>query len=276
LIVRYFSEENLARLQNDFKFLVKIVKSFKGELEFSIRDNYFNLYFRGNSAAKVSFEQDGKYKISMHEKFYPHSLEGDDRFSATLSGSYRLIETTAELLHPLLQKSYLDEVYLKIKKENYSEELNFEQMLITDNSSRNDLILIDRQVTDSALQGRRIDLLALRQVKGNKYQFLVLEVKMGNNAELKNKVANQLSTYADHIRDNFSEYKACYEKQYYQKKIMGLIEIPHWEAIEIVEDVQGMILVGGYSGIAAEQIETLKTNYPTLKIQSFIYKIDSH
>lgn len=276
MIVRYFSEENLARLQNDFKFLVKIVKSFKGELEFSIRDNYFNLYFRGNSAAKVSFEQDGKYKISMHEKFYPHSLEGDDRFSTTLSGSYRLIETTSELLHPLLQKSYLDEVYLKIKKENYSEELNFEQMLITDNSSRNDLILIDRQVTDSALQGRRIDLLALRQVKGNKYQFLVLEVKMGNNAELKNKVANQLSTYADHIRDNFSEYKACYEKQYYQKKIMGLIEIPHWEAIEIVEDVQGMILVGGYSGIAAEQIETLKTNYPTLKIQSFIYKIDSH
>ena len=41
----------------------------------------------------------------------------------------------------------------------------FEHILITDNLGRNDLIIIDRQVTETALKGKRIDLLALKQVQ---------------------------------------------------------------------------------------------------------------
>ena len=37
------------------------------------------------------------------------------------------------LLHPLFQKKYLNEILSNIKEENYSEELAFEQILITDN-----------------------------------------------------------------------------------------------------------------------------------------------
>jgi hypothetical protein len=273
LISRYFSDENFKRLRVDFQFLINIVKSFKGELEFSLRENYFNLYFRGNNAAKVTFKPDSKYGVDIHEKFYPSSLKTDDRFSDTSSGNYRVIETTSELLHPLLQKSRLNEIYSKIKRENYSEELTFEQILITDNLDREELILIDRQVTDTQLNRKRMDLLALKQTQESQYQFLILEVKMGNNPELKDKVAHQLSTYVDHIDKNFLAYKSCYEKHYSQKKIMGIIEKPDWDAIEIVPIVQGMIIVGGYSGIAKEQIDTLNTNYPKLKVQSFEYKI---
>lgn len=273
MIHRYFSDENFDRLRDDFQFLIKILKSFKGELEFSLRDNYFNLYFRGNSAAQVTFKPNGKYRISIHEKFYPRSLETDDRFSDISSGDYRIIETTSEFLHPLLQKSHLNEIYSKIKRENYGEELTFEQMLITDNLDREELILIDRQVTDTQLNRRRMDLLALKQTQGRQYQFLVLEVKMGNNPELKNKVASQLSIYVDHIDEHFLAYKACYEKHYSQKKVMGIIEKPDWDTIEIMPTVQGMVVVGGYSGIAREQLEVLNTTYPKLKVQLFEYKI---
>ena len=69
MISRYLSEENFGRWRDDFQFLIKIFKSFRGELEISLRDNYFNLYFRGNSAAKVTFKPNGKYRLEIHEKF---------------------------------------------------------------------------------------------------------------------------------------------------------------------------------------------------------------
>ena len=184
-----------------------------------------------------------------------------------------MIEATPKLIHPLLQKLYLDEIYRKIKKENYSEELHFEQMLITDNLGRNELFLIDRQVTDKELRGKRLDLLALNQIQANKYQFLILEVKMGINSELSDKVADQLTGYIEHIENHFTDYKYCYEKQYAQKKEFGIIDIPESETINIVPGVRGMVIVGGYSGIAKDQITLLQKKYPNLIVQQFKYKI---
>ena len=155
----------------------------------------------------------------------------------------------------------------------HSDELAFEQMLITDNLDREDLILIDRQVTDTKLAGRRMDLLALTQKEENQYQFLVLEVKMGNNPELKDKVAQQLSTYVDHIDKHFSAYKICYEKHYLQKKGFMPLEGAEWDEIEIVPDVHGMIVVGGHSRIAKEQINNLHVTHPKLKVKLFEHRI---
>lgn len=273
MIKRYLDDDNLNRLVNDFQFLPKLINSFKGELEFSLRDKYFNLYFRGNSAARVKFIPNKQYRIEFHNKFFPTSIKEDERFLIKSSGKNQVIETTNEFLHPLLQKSRLAEIYSKIKKENYSEELIFEQMIISDNLNREDFFLIDRQVTDTQLNRKRIDLLALKQVQDEKYQLLVLEVKMGRNPELKDKVANQLKTYVDHVNKFFLPYKSCYEKQYNQKKLMGLFNNPKWENIEIQPGVLGMIVVGGYSGIAKEQIKILKTNYPKLEVQLFDYKL---
>ena len=106
-----------------------------------------------------------------------------------------------------------------------------------------------------------MDLLALKQTQGSQYQFLVVEVKMGNNPELKDKVANQVNGYINHIEEYFFAYKSCYEKQYSQKKIMGLLTKPDWDTIQIGQGVQGMIVVGGYSIIAKEQLEILNANY---------------
>lgn len=115
--------------------------------------------------------------------------------------------------------------------------------------------------------------MALKQIEGNKYKFLVSEVKLGNNTELKNKVATQLDDYLKHIKTNFTDYKICYEIHFAQKKELGLIKIPTSNKIEIIEPVEGIILVGGYSGIAKKQISELKKTFPHLKIKQFTNEI---
>ena len=49
-------------------------------------------------------------------------------------------------------------------------------------------------------------------------------------------------------------------------KILKLFEKQPWEEIEIEAEVKGIIVVGGYSGIAKESIRNLKKLYPDLII----------
>jgi len=76
----------------------------------------------------------------------------------------------------------------------------------------------------------------------------------------------ELNTYVDHVIENFTDYKSCYKEQYSQKKEFGIFEKPKWKRINIIQDVQGSIVVGGYSGIAKKQIDVLKTSYPKIKV----------
>ncbi len=272
-IRRFFDNEYFPQIERDFSFLAPILIDLKGELELAIRENYFSMYYRGNSAAKLQMKGDGLYEISIHKKFYPNSINKDARFSSVSSDKYHLITTQSNLIPSLFQKKYLKEILFNIKQVNFSEELTFEQMLITDNQGREDLVIIDRQITDTKLQRKRIDLLALKQLDESRYSFLVLEVKMGNNPELKSKVAKQVNDYILHIRKHFAEYSYCYEKQYQQKKMLGLITIPQWKSINIVPEVNGLIVVGGYSGIAEEQIRMLKEKFPDIQVRNFSHRL---
>ena len=84
-------------------------------------------------------------------------------------------------------------------------------------------------------------------------------------------VAKQLNDYVSHIDKYFNDYKDCYEKQYEQKRDLGLIIGPKYKSIEIVHPVKGLIAVVGYSGIAKDQIAQLKSNYSGLRVKSFVY-----
>ncbi|MBN2008511.1 hypothetical protein JW960_04100 [candidate division KSB1 bacterium] len=48
---------------------------------------------------------------------------------------------------------------------------------------------------------------------------------------------------------------------------------PAWEAIAIIQDVKGLIVVGGYSGIAQEQITALKEKNSNIQVQAFTYRL---
>jgi hypothetical protein len=272
IIKRYFSENNLKRVSQDFKFLVNLVNTSYGEFDFALRNNYFNIYYKGNSLAKVEPKKENFYKISIHTKFF-NKTKADNPNFYTLKKDSNSIILTSKQLHRFFQRSHLIEFASRIKKVNNGEEIDFEQSLITDNLNRGDFIFIDRQVTDTELKRKRLDLLALKQIKGNEYKFVVSEVKLGNNSELKSKVASQVDGYIKHIKDNFPDYKECYEKHFKQKRKLGLINKPAIDFINIIKPVEGLILVGGYSGIAIKQINELKTIYPHLEVKQFINEI---
>jgi len=266
-------------MKDDFKFLLKIIKDkdCRGEFDLALRDNYFNIYYKGNSLAKVVFSKGNSYKISINEKFFSNTdADQDKRFFKTKKrkGAYFEIGLDNKLLHPFFQKKYINQFISNIRKVNYGEEITLEQAIITDNLEREDIIIIDRQIEDKGFK-KRMDLLALRQVKNNKneYSFCVIEVKLGNNSELKNKVASQLDEYVSHIDKNFHDYKYCYEKQYEQKKELNLIFGPKYKSIKIVLPVEGLIAVVGYSELAKGQITQLISNYPGLKVKSFSYSL---
>jgi len=54
--------------------------------------------------------------------------------------------------------------------------------------------------------------------------FVVIEVKLGKNGELREAVAEQLEHHVRHVRDEAVEaYARCYEKTHAQKRRFGLI-----------------------------------------------------
>lgn len=278
-ISRFLDQENLERMKNDFEFLIDMFqgKDYTGEFDLALRDNYFNIYYKGNSLAKVEFCKDDKYRITINNKFFDNTqAKNDNRFNDIKKiekKDYYEIELGKKFLHPFFQKKYINEFTSNISKTNYSEELTREQAIITDNLNREDIIFIDRQVMGGGFPGR-LDLFALQQIEKNKYSFLVVEVKLGNNPELNNDVAKQIKQYISYIDKNFNDFKACYEKQYKQKKEIGLIKTPKYQEIEIIRPVKGLILSVGYSGIARKKIDQLRRNHPNLEIQIIDCHID--
>lgn len=288
IIKRNFTPDIFKVVKDDFKFLIKKINESGFEYDFQIRDNYFNLYYKGNSLTKVmckdAIEPMREYEVQINKKFFVDedgnidvSVGNDTRFKdkITTKGDYISIKISNELLHPLFQGKYLKELASKIKDIKFQEEIIFEHMLITDNIDNKDLIIIDRQISDSdKTDNTKIDLLALKHKEGNDYQFCIIEVKLGNNPELKGKVVEQLRTYVEKVENNFVHYKECYEKNFNQKKELGLMFTEKKEqSINIVPDVSGVIVVGRYPGIAKKSIEELGKNHPDIAVHQINYEI---
>jgi len=267
-ITRYFSPDSFIRIQRDFKFLFYFIDSSYGEYDFAIRENYFNIYYMGNSLAMVKPIRNNLYRVSISNDFFRNTKANDPKRFPNIKPKKDCFEIvlSRKELHPFFQANNIREIASEIKKRNYGEEINFEQSLITDNLNRKKIIVIDRQVTDTILKRKRMDLLFLRNLADNKYQFVVAEVKLGFNKELKGKVVSQLDHYVQHIKLNFDYYKPCYELHYEQKKKLDLIKHPAFPVIEIVPPVEGIIVVGGYSGKAKEYINILKTTGNTFPV----------
>lgn len=273
MIQRYFSSKSFGNIQNDFRFLAPILRSYYGEIEFSIRNNYFNLYYKGNSLSKVKVLNNCSYEISINKKFFDGSKAQDDprfKFERTKDTYYGILKS--KVLHQFFQKKYINNFCSKIRIVNNGEEINFEQAIITDNMDNKGFFIIDRQITDTELQRKRMDLLALKNLDENRYGFVVVEVKLGKNNELKEKVAGQLAHYIDHIMLHLNDYAECYEKNYQQKKELGLLSIPFDSIIIDRKKVEGLVVVGGYSNIADEYILTLNKNY-SIKPKRFKFQL---
>jgi hypothetical protein len=262
IIKRFFSGDTFNHIKADFGFLIEKIIESGFEYDLQLRDNYFNLYYRGNSIGKVSYDiYKESYKVTIHHKFVIEKIR--ERFLPTEVRNYLVFLLSKNQLYPFFSSNNLKSMGQKVREIYYQEETTFEQMIMTDNIGRKELIIIDRQVRDKTCR-TQMDLLALKQKSGNKYQFCVLEVKLGNNPELKGKVIKQLKGYIERIVNNFSDYKRCYEINFKQKQGLGLLD-KNLE-IDIIPDVLGVVVVVGYSGIAQESIKLLKEKDSKIKI----------
>ncbi len=266
VISRYLSLTTCEAVKNDFGFLINKIRESGFEYDLQIRDDYLNLYYKGNSIGKISYRTDKKaYEVTINRKFLKDSILKHFPLKSgnTSKEPYAVFVLPCKQLHPFFSSNNLDSMSQKVKDVHFQEEIIFEQMLLTDNANRDDLIIIDRQVIDKE-HLTKMDLLALKQEAAGKYQFLVLEVKLGNNPELKEDVYKQLKGYVERIDKNFYDYKDCYELNFKQKQGLGLF--PGNLNIEIVEGVLGIVVVGGYSGLAKKNISELKANHPDIKV----------
>lgn len=283
IIERYLTDMNMNRLKRDFGFLLNAVKNSHGELELAFRKSRVTVYYRGNILAEIVFRPADKYDVDIHKKFFepadlimPRSKKNMHE-EANVRSYYRLRVDARGALQ-LLQRKNIDRLKKVIRKVNHSEELAFEQILIADNQPSREFILIDRQVQAIGGPGR-LDLLGLRLLKNGQYRFVVIEVKLGNNSELSNKVADQLKRYIEHIEDkenhkeNAKQYADCYTINYRQKYALGLLggsKLPAPDDFKIDRNVvEGVVIVGGYTNQAKAQIEQLKKENRNIKVKLF-------
>lgn len=262
VISRFLSDTTYEAVRNDFVFLIDKIKESGFEYGLQIRDNYLNLYYKGNSIGKISYKAGQKvYEIKIHHKFVDDSIV--NRFSPTIVKDYAVFILPGKKLHPLFSSRNLSSMGQRVKTVQFQEEIVFEQMLLTDNVGRKDLIIIDRQIVDRD-HDTKMDLLGLKQKEPGRYQFCVIEVKLGNNPELREDVFLQLKGYIERIEKNFPQYKKSYELNVIQKQGLGLL--PNDLKVEIVEGVLGIVVVGGYSGLAGKSIADLKAKHPDVRV----------
>jgi hypothetical protein len=269
VIKRYFDHDRFERVKNELKPLIKLINGMKGEYSLQLRENYFDIYYQGNALVKVTLNKNGTYSAQLHRRF----TEGEVlkrlekysviRSSRNANSKYVCFTLRLDNIRQFFQKKHLNAISSNIRKVNYGEEIAFEQVLITDNPPSKEFIIIDRQVADHENRAQ-MDLLAPRRDSYNKYfHFVVIEVKLGKNSELREKVGKQLNGYVEHMRDRIEDYVACYQENYRQKKELGLlgpigIDLPNEIEIDLnSETVEGLLIVGGYSQLAKQALESI-------------------
>jgi len=267
-IDRFFSyeERDWEAIKKDLKPLVKLINDSNEEYNLQIRRDCFNIYYQGNSVAQVTPRKNHTYSIRIHGKFVARGMrEKLENYSSSKQSTsgYIYFNVKSENLHPFFQRKHLNIISGQIRKVHNGEEITMEQVFVTDNPPSPDFFIIDRQVADH-LNWARIDLLALRRAETGEYHFVVFEIKLGRNPELREKAGRQVSNYVKHIREHINDYAYCYEKNYLQKKQLGLLDntnTPMPDSILIDREpnnVEGIVVAGGYSQLAEKNIEQLR------------------
>jgi len=276
VIRRYFTRDStLTRVAHDFRYLIPIVNGSHGEFSIQLRENCFSIYCKGSSLARVSPSTAGKYSVEINRRY----LEGPASkwlrkysFGEPFIGSGGRAPNVRFYVEPkwlrhFFRRKHLDALAANIAKVSYSEEVAFEQVLMTDNPPSDTFIIIDRQVADHAFK-KQMDLLALaRRTTAGSFHFLVIEVKLGNNAELREAVGRQIREYVAHVRMHIDDYVACYRENYRQKKLMRLLGDNRPDEIEIAERVEGLVVTGGYSQQADRSAEILEGHGLGVRVQ---------
>jgi hypothetical protein len=184
------------------------------DLDLHIRDNYLNVYYKGNSLLKLSESNEYRYIADIHPKF----LGGMSIPDLTDQGS------TDEFIKKI--PAIKDNI---IHFGKSSLEIEYEQLIIraNNNEMRNntEYFIVDRQYT---LGRDRIDLMGMfwpraKRRQGQIVSPCVIEVKFALNTDI-SEVHNQLNRYYQLVKENASEIAEDLELSFRQRLELGLYE----------------------------------------------------
>lgn len=213
--MRKLSDSYLFQLKSGF--LTEIVDLVKKDydLNFEIRNNYINVYFKGHSILKLKEIRNNHYSIQVHEKFaqglnLPPTL--DDRHS------------TEEFIQaiPFIKRNVVN---LDIS----TLEAEYEQMIIRANNyekrNNSEYFIIDRQYVAGK---EKFDLTGFYWKNRGRRKFqtvdlCLMEVKFALNSDIKN-IHEQLERYYHAIKSNTPDFVDECENIFKQKLELGLFK----------------------------------------------------
>lgn len=195
------------------------------ELDLEIRDNYINVYYKGNSLLKLTESAAGRYQAEIHEKF----TEG-----LVIPSSFVVPETTRGFLDviPLLKQNIR-------KYGKHSLEIEYEQMIVRANNyeprNNSEYFVVDRQYTVSA---GRFDLTGMfwdrrNRKKRQKVPMCLMEVKCALNQDIA-EVHSQLLRYYEAVKPRAASIAEEGEGIFRQKLELELYDQPR-ERIEAMK-----------------------------------------
>jgi hypothetical protein len=214
--MRKLSDTFMENLQQGF--LVGLLKAVREDqdLDLQIRNNYLNIYFKGNSLLKLTEMGADRYQAYIHPKF----LEGITVSDITDG------QTTTAFLNTI---PWLKENIIKYGKASL--EVEYEQLIIRANNTEfkntTEYFIVDRQYT---IDQYRFDLIGFywdrrRRRKGQTVIPVLMEVKFALNADISD-VHQQIGHYFELVQANTDEVVTDLENMFRQSLELGLYDQP--------------------------------------------------
>lgn len=183
------------------------------DLDLEIRDNYLNIYFKGNSLLKLDEVRSGQYRVDIHPK-----LSGNAQFQDLVD------EASVQAF--LAQIPRIKENIIRYGKSSL--EIEYEQMIIRANNyeprNNSEYFIVDRQVV--AGKAGRFDLTGFYWPRAGRRSNQVVpvclfEVKFALNQDIQ-EVHGQLERYYQAIGERSQEIAAAAQTILRQKLELGL------------------------------------------------------
>lgn len=244
--MRHLSTTFIRNLTDGFLAKLRQAAITDPDLDLQIRDNYLNLYYKGNALLKLTEQNDQRYAVQIDEKF----LE-----DAPVSPFLVDLASVAAFLGqvPRLKQNI-------IRYGHSSLEIEYEQLIVRANNAEprnnSDYYILDRQY---AIDAARFDLTGFywdraRRRRGQSVPLCLMEVKFALNPDIK-AIHQQLGRYYGLVKANITTLAAEAQSILRQKLELGLFNQPpdRVEAMKTlaisddIEQVQFVIILIDYN-----------------------------
>ncbi len=210
--MRGLSPSFMAALQDGFLADLRHRVIADHDLDLHIRENYLNVYYKGNSLLKLTELPSGCYHVDIHEKFRGDCQLRDLNDHQTIQHLIAYV--------PLLK----DRIAIYGKT---SLEVEYEQLIIRANNleprNNTEYFVIDRQY---AVETERFDLIGLywnrqQRRRNQEVPLCLMEVKFALNSDIK-EVHTQLTRYYEVVQRQAAKIAEEHERIFRQRLELGL------------------------------------------------------